>query len=138
MGVFKYQNRKYIIYYSKQLTKREKSRINSELKLKNLQINLNSGENRKLLYNHCKNDWESIYDYNTDDIKVKSKCEWYEHGENSTKLFLNLEKKRDIRDRVQKLIVKEKETTDPKEISKNIKVFYETLFKQNFWKTYVK
>ena len=56
MGVFKYQNRKYIIYYSKQLTKKEKSRINSELKLKNLQINLNSGENRKLLDNHCKND----------------------------------------------------------------------------------
>ena len=106
MGVFKDENRKFSIYYSKQLIKKEKNRINSELKLKNLQTNLNSEENRKLLYNHCKNDSESIYDYITDEIKVKSKCEWYEHGENSTKLFLNLEKKRYVLDRVQKLIVK--------------------------------
>ena len=36
-----------------------------------------------------------------------------------------------------RLIVKEKEITDPKEISNNIKVFYETLFKQNSSKTTV-
>ena len=34
-----------------------------------------------------------------------------------------------------KLILKEKETTDPKEISNTIKVFYETLFKKNSSKT---
>ena len=36
-----------------------------------------------------------------------------------------------MHNRVRKLILKEKETTDPKEI----KVFYETLFKQNSSKT---
>ena len=40
-----------------------------------------------------------------------------------------------MHNRVRKLILKEKETTDPKEISNTIKVFYETLFKQNSSKT---
>ena len=38
---------------------------------------------------------------------------------------------------MQKLIAEEKEITDHKEIPKNIKAFYETLFKQNFSKTNV-
>ena len=42
---------------------------------------------------------------------------------------------RGVQNRVQKLVVEEKEITDHKEISKNIKTFYETLFKQNFSKT---
>ena len=36
---------------------------------------------------------------------------------------------------MRKLFVEENEITDHKEISKNIKAFYETLFKQNFSKT---
>ena len=75
----------------KPLQKKEKQRINLELKLKNLESNLKSEENRKL-YNYCKNDLETIYDCIADGIKIRSKCEWYEHGEKSTKFFLNLEK----------------------------------------------
>ena len=63
-------------------------------------------------------------------MKIRSKCEWYEDGEKSLKFFLNLEKRCGAQNRVRKLIVKEKEITDPKE-SNNLKVFYETLFKQN-------
>ena len=87
--------------------------INLELKLKNLESNSNFEENRKL-YNHYKNDLENIYDYIADGIKIKSKCEWYEHGEKSTKFFLDLDKKRGVQNRVRKLIVKDKEITDPK------------------------
>ena len=46
-------------------------------------------------------------------------------------------KKRGVQSRIRKLVVEEKETTDPKETSKNIKAFYETLFKWNFSKTSV-
>ena len=42
---------------------------------------------------------------------------------------------RGVQNRVQKHVVEEKEITDRKEISKNIKAFYETLFKQNLSKT---
>ena len=31
-------------------------------------------------------------------MKTRSKCEWYEHGEKSSKFFLNLEKSRSIQD----------------------------------------
>ena len=131
MGIFKIRIRKFTIDYSKAIAKkREKQRIHLELKLKNLESNLNSEENRKL-YNHYKKDLETIYDYIVDGIKIGSKCEWYEHGEKSRKVFLNLEKKLGVQNRVRKLIVKEKEITDPKEILNNIKAFYETLFKQN-------
>ena len=51
--------------------------------------------------------------------------------------FLNLEKKPGIQNQVRKFIVKKKDITDPKEISSNIRVFYETLFKQNSSKTNV-
>ena len=46
-----------------------------------------------------------------------------------------MKKPRGIQSRIRKLIVEEKEITDYREISKNIKAFYETLFKQNFSKT---
>ena len=59
----------------------------------------------------------------------------YDHRKKSTKLFLNLEKKCGIQNRAWELNVKEKELNDPKEISNNIEVFYETLLKQNSSKT---
>ena len=40
-----------------------------------------------------KNKLETIYDHTADGIRIRSKCEWYEHGKKSTKFFLNLEKK---------------------------------------------
>ena len=70
-------------------------------------------------------------------MKIRSKCEWYEHGKKSAKFFLNLEKKRGVQNRIWKLIVEEKEINHPKEISKNLKAFYETLFNQNFSKNNV-
>ena len=34
-----------------------------------------------------------MYDHIAEGIRIRSKCEWYEHGEKSTKFFLNLQKK---------------------------------------------
>ena len=42
---------------------------------------------------------------------------------------------RSVQNRIRKLIVEEKEITYHKEITENIKAFYETLFKGNFSKT---
>ena len=49
--------------------------------------------------------------------------EWYEHGEKYKRFFLNFEKKSGIQNLIRKLIIKEKEISNPKEISNNIKVF---------------
>ena len=68
----------------------------------------------------------------SDVMKIRIKFEWYDIGEKSTKFFLNLGKKRGVHNRIRKLIVIEKEITNPKEISNNIKVFCETFFRQNY------
>ena len=43
-------------------------------------------------YDSVKNKFDEIYDHFSEGIRIRSKCDWYEHGEKSTKLFLNLEK----------------------------------------------
>ena len=83
----KYEIRKFTIVYSKTAAKiRKQLEIDLEQKLKNLENNLTSEENRKL-YNHYKNELETIYDPIADSIGIRSKCEWYEHGEKSAEFF---------------------------------------------------
>ena len=48
---------------------------------------MTSEENRKL-YNLYKNELETIYDHIANGIRIKSKCEWYDHGENFGNLIL--------------------------------------------------
>ena len=67
------------------------NKINLELKLKNIVTNLNSEENRKL-YNHCKIDLETIYDYIADDIKVRPNVNGMNMGEVFKVLFKPLKK----------------------------------------------
>ena len=45
-------------------------------------------------------------------------CDWYQHGEKSTKCFLNLEKKRGNQNQIRKLIIDEKEIDGDVEILK--------------------
>ena len=59
------------------------------------------------------------------------KCEWYEYGEKSPKFFVNLEKKKNVQNRICKLIAEENQITYHKEISSNKIVLNKKLFKQN-------
>ena len=56
-----------------------------------------------------------------------NRCNWYEHNEKSTNLFLIVENQRGAQKK--KFIVDDKETTDQIQISECIKKFYETVFK---------
>ena len=40
---------------------------------------------------------------------IRSKCDWYEHGEMSIKFFLSLEKQRGAQNTIKKLIADDKE-----------------------------
>ena len=77
---------------------------------------------------------ESIYDHIAEGIRIRSKCDWYEHGEKSTKFFLNLEKKSGNQNHIRKLIIDEKQIDGNIEILKKIENFYETLFKTQSFK----
>ena len=63
--------------------------------------------------------------------KIRSKCEWYQHGEKPTKFFLNLEKQKAINATVRHLIDDGKDITDLKEINACVCEFYKNLFKKN-------
>ena len=61
-------------------------------------------------------------------VKIRSKCEWYEFGEKSSKFFLNLEKQHALISQVRTLLCGEKELTDKHKINQELKCFYKNLF----------
>ena len=63
-------------------------------------------------------------------IKIRTKCEWYEHGEKSSKFFLNLEKSHVIQSQVRTVIYNDKETNDETEINNHIYSFFKYLYKE--------
>ena len=53
---------------------------------------LNENKNHKIDYEIFKDKLNEIYSDISNVIKIRSKCNWYEYGEKSSKFFLNLEK----------------------------------------------
>ena len=128
----KYEIRNFTIDYSKKLAKeRKENKTLLENKLKELEGNLNTEDNIQS-YNIYKKELDSIYDHIAEGIRIRSKCDWYEHGEKSSKFFLNLEKKRGNQNQIRKLIIDEKEIDGDVEILKkksevSMKNFYAIL-----------
>ena len=77
----------------------------------------------------CKLKLENINDKKAG-AKIRSKCEWYQHGEKSTKFFLNLQNQKAVNTTVRHLIDDAKDITDIKEINAWIYKFYKYLFKK--------
>ena len=72
---------------------------------------------------------DEIYDKIAEGVRVRSRCQQYEEGEKSNKLFLNLEKVRGSQGKVSKLIVSNHEIADPQLIEQEFfstKAFSET------------
>lgn len=90
--LLKYKIRCFTISFSKGLAKKKRlERDLLESELKTLQENLHCDDNLEK-YNICKTKLEQIYDHIAEGIKVRTKTQWYEEGEKSSKFFLNLEK----------------------------------------------
>ena len=76
----KYEVRQFSIKFSKAQAKNLRlERVLIEKKLRNLESNLNNHEE----YNDCKTQLEQMYKIKVNGIKIRSKCEWYQHGEKS-------------------------------------------------------
>ena len=88
----KYKIRKFTINFSKKLVKEEnKDRNYLEKELKKIEKKLNNFQAYEY-YLECKQKLQKIYTKNVNGIRIRSKCNWYENGEKSSKFFLNLEK----------------------------------------------
>ena len=126
----KYEIRKFTINFSKlKARKKRENKVALENKLKYLENNLENNINKDE-YRNCKDELNKIYDNVAKGVKIRSKCNWYEHGEKSSKFFLNLEKSRAIQNLVRIIKCDSKELTDIKEINEHIFKFYLNLFKK--------
>lgn len=74
---------------------------------------------------------ESINNEKLNGAILRSKVVWAEHGEKNSKYFLNLEKHNYTNKLISKLEIEGETVTDPKEINKHIKTFYENLYGPN-------
>ena len=117
----KYKMREYAREIAiKNARQRKKSRVELEQKVLNLEMDMTDNPSAEKIadYSTAKLELEKIYEYITDGIIMRSKSQWYEEGEKSTKYFLSLEKRNKVKSHFRKLCLKEKneETTDPKQI----------------------
>ena len=81
------------IFQKKFVKEENKDRNFLEKELKKLEKNLNNFETNEY-YLECKQKLQNIYTKKVNGIRIRSKCNWYENGEKSTKFFLNLGKYR--------------------------------------------
>ena len=65
-------------------------RTHLENKLKTLEFRPNFVNNPE--YTETDEKLDKIYQEKANGVRIRSKCNWYEHGEKSSKFFLNLEK----------------------------------------------
>ena len=91
----KYEIRKFPIHFSKDIVPNKKTeRTYLENKLKTLETRPNFVDNPE--YTETNENLDMIYQAKTNGIRIRSKCNWYEHGEKSSKFFLKLEKSRAV------------------------------------------
>ena len=106
--------------------------------MKRLEISLSTNSNETLPeeYYKYKNELKSIYNFIAEGIILHSKASWYEHGEKSSKYFLNLEKRSKAKSHLQKIINSDgHEVCDETEIRQKLKQFYSSLHKRRSNKT---
>ena len=82
-------------------------------------------------YISCKCKLDPFYEEKTNGISIRSKCDWYEYSEKSTKFFLNLEKTQAHQKKIRNILINGKEITDQKEVNNELFAFYNNLFKND-------
>ena len=135
--IIKYEIRKFTIQYSKKI-KRIKNQRQQQLerKLRDLEKNLNFGNNITE-YNEVKQELIQLEDETIKGLIIRSKVQWHEEGERSTKYFLGLEKSRGLKKHVRKLKLENgKITTDPEQILKAQVNYYSNLYSSNLQDDY--
>ena len=81
MGIFEIRDTQVLHFFLKNLAKTEQIiQTNLENRIKTLEQNLKNEEDFNA-YNLCTLELKNIYDKKAKGAKIRSKCEWYQHGE---------------------------------------------------------
>ena len=127
----KYEIRKFSIQFSKKQAKiLNEERVSLEKNLKQMEKELGTNVKNYPVYNDCKSKLDRIYAKKVEGIRTRSRCNWYEHGEKSSKFFLTLEKTRAVKGQIRNILIDNSEVTEEKEINEHLFSFYECLFTQ--------
>ena len=97
---------------------------NLERQIQLLELELHIDSNRDK-YCDLKTKLDNQYDHITEGIIVRSRCQWYEHGERNSKYFLGLEKRNKRKSSIYKLLINDKEIINQKEILHFILNFFQ-------------
>ena len=90
--LLKYEICKFAINFSRKLAQNSpKFQTRLESKIKNLEQNI-TDEDKFNEYKTAKDELENLYDNIATGVKIRSKCDWYQYGEKSTKYFPNNKK----------------------------------------------
>ena len=111
----KYNIRMRAIKYSKEKAKQrnEKEKSNQQEYKANRLFENNPNHSNKSRPNEIKEKLQLFYEEKTNGIIVRARARWYEHGERSTKYFLNLEKQNHVKKHIRTLLISGAMTTDP-------------------------
>ena len=77
-----------------------------------------------------KSELEALYDQKVEEIIVRSRARWHEHGEKNSKYFLNLEEGNHIKRHIRKSYISGTISTDPFQIMDAQKSFYSKLYQR--------
>ena len=128
----KYRIRQNTISYSKTKTKRRKNKLvdlENRLQRSEELCACHPTEQNKLDLEKFKGEYDSMYDYITRGGIVRYKATWYEKGERNNKYFLGLEKSRNKKNCIRKLVNKHGQTVTKSEaIMTELRSFYEDLY----------
>ena len=127
--VLKYEMRKFSIELSKlQVENMKKEKLLLKNKLKKLDNNTNYIEN--LEYIDCRNKLDEKYEQKINGIRIRSKCDWCEYGEKSSKFFLNLEKTIATQSTIRNITKDKKDLNVIKEFVNNFLTFLKAYFQK--------
>ena len=114
------------------LRKEKQQRSNLEKTLKNIEssLNINSSFEIKEEYIKAKNELDKYYENETNGQIVRSRLQWVEDGERSTKYFLNLEKENKNKSTVHTLLINGSENSNPSDIMKHLKQSFVKKYKR--------
>jgi len=129
----KYNIRNFCIDYSKERAKKRRDEIKIlEEKCKQIEEIIDEQDrNDHTEYSNLKQQLEKFMTEKTEGTILRAKARWYEHGERSSKYFLNLEKRNYTKKTIKKLNVNGKMIENPTDILEAQKEFYSSLYKSS-------